>query len=650
MNVCALRPLPDRVTVMDTSRLPLPLRVLVAMRCGGLGPRQQRLLENAGTRVHRVDVGPEDLDELLALCWRGQHDPPRVILDRDALMASRLAEKDAAGNYVYMVPSGLSILGCQVLQRLRSWHFGKPLTLVIGSTADDFAYALALDRCGLPAWWVPEPRSIQDDSIATRMLATLAASITSEWLPFEQSGRGSGVEACSLSIPRGDLKLLCTQVDKAGFGIFGTTLSDVARATVPSWRISLVTLRDHASEPLHEPFRHEHMLRPVSAAPPSGITSTAQWGLHWWVDIEDRSRQLPNRAALHELLLADPTFAAPAIRSGRDGISYHSLRGGLLLAGEPFGQTLARPRLRFPKATTVFRHLFERAGYRLEESAAGRYRRLTTDLWGGFDALHKDWADARTRALLKSWLSKERSGTDPGISTGSRRYLSLDDSLTASGIAIEDLRGMFDRYLKRGILRRGLVLTCAHCLNTDWYPLDDIAQSFMCSRCRTVAAITKASWRADHRHADPAPEPTFYYGLAEVAYQALDHDADVPIRALGDLRPNPEALVQDATDSEALRGDQRFELDLLALVDGRVIIGEAKKGDRLANTAREEVRQIRNLAEIAESITADEVVFATADAWRPATRCRIAEEFSNYRIGGRLVELGSGVDNGAANT
>ena len=209
---------------------------------------------------------------------------------------------------------------------------------------------------------------------------------------------------------------------------------------------------------------------------------------------------------------------------------------------------------------------------------------------------------------------------------------------------------MFDRYLKRGILRRGLVLTCAHCLNTDWYPLDDIAQSFMCSRCRTVAAITKASWRADYRHADPAPEPTFYYGLAEVAYQALDHDADVPIRALGDLRPNPEALVQDATDSEALRGDQRFELDLLALVDGRVIIGEAKKGDRLANTAREEVRQIRNLAEIAESITADEVVFATADAWRPATRCRIAEEFSNYRIGGRLVELGSGVDNGAANT
>ena len=278
MNVCALRPLPDRVTVMDTSRLPLPLRVLVAMRCGGLGPRQQRLLENAGTRVHRVDVGPEDLDELLALCWRGQHDPPRVILDRDALMASRLAEKDAAGNYVYMVPSGLSILGCQVLQRLRSWHFGKPLTLVIGSTADDFAYALALDRCGLPAWWVPEPRSIQDDSIATRMLATLAASITSEWLPFEQSGRGSGVEACSLSIPRGDLKLLCTQVDKAGFGIFGTTLSDVARATVPSWRISLVTLRDHASEPLHEPFRHEHMLRPVSAAPPSGITSTPSGG------------------------------------------------------------------------------------------------------------------------------------------------------------------------------------------------------------------------------------------------------------------------------------------------------------------------------------------------------------------------------------
>ena len=493
MNVSGLRPLPERVTVMDTSGLPLTLRVLIAMKCGGFAPSQLRQLEDAGVAADHVAVGPDDLHELLTLCWRGQYDPPGVILDRSALATPRLAAHTTSGTYSYAVPAGLSLLGCRVLHRLGSWQFGTPLTVVVGSTADDFAYALALDRCGLPAWWVPDAASLGDDSIETRMFDTLAWSIQAERQPLEQSGRGDGVEVCSLSVPRDELHTFCTSLREAGGGIWRLEVRDTAHATVPTQRIELVTLTDHANEPLDEPFRNETMLRHVPAVLPTAVTPNTPLTFSWWVDVEDQQRRLPNRAALQDLLLAEPQAGDPLIRSGRDGISYHSLRGGVVWPGEPLTQRLARPRLRFPEAATVFRHLFEDAGYEIAESATGRYRRLTTELWGGFDELHTDWAADRTRALLKSWTSHERSGRTPGFWDEYRRYLSLDDAVSASGINADEIRTLLDGYLRRGILSRGLVLKCAHCLNATWYPLDDVTQSFTCSRCRSRGTITEAS-------------------------------------------------------------------------------------------------------------------------------------------------------------
>lgn len=316
------------------------------------------------------------------------------------------------------------------------------------------------------------------------------------------------------------------------------------------------------------------------------------------------------------------------------------------MGGEPQRQLLVRPRLRFPDAATVFRHLFECAGYESDESAAGRYRRLATDLWGGFDKIHGDWADDSTRALLKLWTSDKPSGVTPGIWDGTRRYLSFDDAANTSEINAEELRPLLDGYLSRGILSRGLVLKCSHCLNATWYRLDDLSQSFACIRCYHRAPITEASWSADHRQGDPAREPTFYYAMAEVVYQALHHNADVPIRAIGKLRSEPSEAVQQATDSTVSKAGWKFELDLLSLVDGRIFIGEAKKGKRLKSTATEERRWLKGIADIADAITADEVVFATAEEWRPQTLEYVREVFANRRIEPLVIQLG--VDGTAA--
>ena len=91
-------------------------------------------------------------------------------------------------------------------------------------------------------------------------------------------------------------------------------------------------------------------------------------------------------------------------------------------------------------------------------------------------------------------------------------------------------------------------------------------------------------------------------------------------------------------------------MDLLAIVDGRIIIGEAKKGSILQEKAADELPWLRALAEIADAITADEVILATATTWKQNTLTRINEVFSTHRIRPRIVELGNGADIGSDDT
>jgi len=56
------------------------------------------------------------------------------------------------------------------------------------------------------------------------------------------------------------------------------------------------------------------------------------------------------------------------------------------------------------------------------------------------------------------------------------------------------------------------------------------------------------------------------------------------------------------------------ELDLLAHVDGQVVVLEAKRNNRLASTAKERVRKAQKLALAAKLLRADVVYLATAEA------------------------------------
>lgn len=617
VDVSNLEPLPRSLRVIDGSTLPTSIQVLLAMRFGGLAPTQERRLADAGVEVRRIPVAESDLDYMLRLAWLGDgadiHRRTLMAMQEEGAEPNPLLEEELLSS----TPMALSALG---LSRYNRWHPAQDeaaTVIVVGDHFDDFAYALALDRSGVRALWLPHELAISKGGLGPVVRNALTAS-----LALERRPEAGAVVLVSLSL---DVAAVRRVAKGLGSTVWGAHVAfDPDReVSLPPHRVPAWLDPECFDEALEEPFNADVMARGLPSALPSKIRAADPLKLSWWTEVNDYSHVLPGKAALNSLIIEDSRPWRPLARCGRDGLAFFSQQRGFIAAGTSLQQMVERPRLRFPTAEAVFWHLFQGAGFTAQESPAGRFRRLTTELWGSFSALADDLASEDRLRLLRAWLSETRSGDDPGVFTSARRrYLSFEDATVASGMEQTELRHFMDSLVVRGVLRRGYVLKCSHCLHFDWYTLGSIDQSFSCSRCATANDLTRSSWRGQD------PEPTPYYDLAEVVLQALKGNAEVPVRALARLRDGARSFLE-VTEMELAREDgTKLELDLLAIVDGRLVIGEAKTGNRIAGSSAQERTWLAKLARTVAAIGAHEVVFATAsDAWSDATLVNIKTAF-----------------------
>jgi hypothetical protein len=105
--------------------------------------------------------------------------------------------------------------------------------------------------------------------------------------------------------------------------------------------------------------------------------------------------------------------------------------------------------------------------------------------------------------------------------------------------------------------------------------------------------------------------------------EALKLDGHVPILALDRLRAGHRGGFSFTTDFELIKNGTAShppEIDFAVIADGRLILGEAKKNDRLASQRRDEERKLSRLCGAARDLSADDVCLATAAAaWNHET-------------------------------
>ena len=497
----------------------------------------------------------------------------------------------------------------------------SPVTVVVGDDSNDFYYAMALERCGVPVIWLPHELARGGSALTKLSLETLCRGL--QQLPRRRvEGEGGGITLVSLSLTIEKLRYVKRRMRRAVWGE-GLDIRVTEVVQLPPYRVSAILDPEHFDDVIDEPFSIDEMVRGVPAAVPSAVTATDPWKLTWWVEVTDPGKPLPSRAALNKLVVADSEGWRAIARCGHDGVSFFLHTMGLTLAGSSLQQMTERPKLRFPSVTDTFQQLFHEAGFFAEESTAGRFRRLTTEMWGGLEVLATDFSDVSTFNLLRAFLSTEASGEKPGVLTKTgRRFLSFEDALSVSEHSPDALRDIIDRLITRGVLRRGLVLKCNRCLHFGWYALESLGQTFRCERCHAETFITSSTWKM-------SVEPMGYFGIAEVVHQALSGNCEIPIRALAKIASQsrsfgetPEVLVTFADGS-------KIEIDMLAISNGRIIIGEAKVGSTVKDSGPKERAWLKKLAAVATALAVDEVVFATATEWKERTRGAITAAFND---------------------
>jgi hypothetical protein len=540
----------------------------------------QRLLLTAqfGRASLNMQARLPDLDvEVVEDDLHGQTAIPRALYDRQR----------APGT----TPWDLSMLGLGLYSG--PLHEQQPAVLVVGDTAWDFALFYALHRWTGAAWWVPTP------------LLKNAAHMTYLSSAMESGAQRQGRELVLTSASSDAAR------DRAAEFL---RTSPVRRMPAPSTADWLDVLPD---EPLRvyekdayghpEPTWLINERTPELDTPvPTTVTAAEPTSMKWMTEVRlDTWAPLRHRA-LGPVVLDAPSYGHRLVRTTREGVAYFSPHWGFT-TGQALESIVVRPRLRAMPLLQQLQVILEPYGWRCESSNKGVFAVETIALFGGVEPTRDALRDPVLRPVLNAYLDYKAPGLD--LTHDSRRYLSLKDIVSVVGGARETGEAALHDLLGTGVLRQGLVLKCSRCRQAAWYDTGDVGSRFICNRCRLDQAQSPASWLDE-------AEPVWSYALAEVVFQFLEHDGDLPLLAAQDLlsrtrNPSEQALEVDVYEPGAKRP---HEVDI-ALADGfRLWVGEASKKAKFDPHPR----RLRRLKAFAEKVDAYGVTLATSRTRFPA--------------------------------
>ena len=630
VDMCELTHVPAYVAELDVSALPASVQLLVLSRTGSLAPGHAAHLQGRdGFERRKIAVSPEELDHVLEFAWTGLVNTlaMRALGELRARYSGvseevpdlGYADADVAAHF----PLAQTRLGCTWHRKFdRTFYLGSPLVVVCGDSAADFTYAYTRRRAVGPTFWLP----VDDDAeVRAAVFGALARHLAT-------SRRGSSLDrevlltSLTMDVEQRETvrgEMLNTMWGRTLDNPTSPTLRVCAPADVPSGRKWLLADSTHIGVEHYDPFAGDTMVRALDLAGPSEARGVKATACSWQVDVAVPGHQVPARWALQELLSAGDMVMPGAVRSGVEGLSVNSHGKILQIDGVAPHQALVRTRLRLPGAFEIFSKLAEHSGAHLRDSDKGRYTRRMLELWGGLPALAEDLrSDGPVRKILKEWISANQAH---GRIQHERKYLRLRDLVRILDYgkpelarARKEARELLDRFLTSSIAFRGVVLRCPLCADTSFYRLEDLDPAYRCPRCRRRSAITDGSWPVG----ESGPfEPDWYYALDEVAYLGLRNDIHVPVLALVEVAKSSASFLHMPEVVVAREGETDLEVDLWAVADGRIVLGEAKKGDVLAETQDEEAARCAALLRLARDLSADEFVMASgASRWRERTR------------------------------
>ncbi|HLH65305.1 MAG TPA: hypothetical protein VKV27_06345 [Solirubrobacteraceae bacterium] len=317
---------------------------------------------------------------------------------------------------------------------------------------------------------------------------------------------------------------------------------------------------------------------------PQNVDASSGNEIRWMTDVD-----VEGWSAIRHPALSGHVFSLPVTaeytRCGRDTVSYFC-PGPMTWTSRSLETQTVRPKLAPLSFFEQVKSVLNDAGWEAEPSDKGVYLQQSATLFGGTAELIEALSDERG-PLLTAFLAKGKDA--PGWRlTDQRRYLVLPE-LRDLGVDAEQTDELVMELEGIGVLIRGLVLKCARCRGARFYRLEELGQTFRCTRCWLEQPLTSTSWMV-------GPEPPWRYALAEVLYHLLEHNGDLPLLSANDFmlaraRPRESAHTIQFTGELAIVNAEGtdWELDIVITDGTDVWVGEATTKSRLEGTNTKEL-------------------------------------------------------------
>jgi hypothetical protein len=643
-----------------------PGEVVYTLELAGVEPLIALMVESrvgalpAGTRqglsVVELPVLDEDLPALLRLAITGEVDG-RWDLHNRYVTATGVA---ATPQPPSALPGDQYLAGTPFARTRRSLAevaIGLPplpTVCVMGDSAEDHALAVLCDRVFAHGAWVPL-KLLQEDSQVGRVTRR-----TVHQLSWRSRVDGRPVLAVTVSQPHDVIAELVTEIEGSlgvELDINGTPARRQHLRAVPLDELTEQPARCFLADersfdlrrsvPVRQVAGERSLLTPIPLLPvPTAVEQLGE-DMAWCIDVAVPGHQLPARTAIPSAaLLQHPAGSLPdsVVRAGRHGLSFSSKNLGFVPGGASPEVRLAQPLLRLPSAEQIFAALAAKQDATVERSEAGRRAATATELWGSPTAIAADLA-GNTRRLLDAFLPPPGAQGDYGDGYEIRGdgYLTLRHVVRVLGVDEYEAGEVLDRLLAIKVLRRGFLLYCERCLTQAFYPIGVVGgDGFACLLCGYPSRLARGRWNKSE------PEPGWNYALDQVVQDLLQKHGDIPLLAAARLARGTHSLLW-APELLVQRNGKTKELDLCLILDGEIVIGEAKFKGRLETGDRGTAKEAKRLVQAAHLLSADKIVLATANAaWLRSVTAAVEQAITtDWHIGPRpnVVEL-TGVGTG----
>lgn len=388
---------------------------------------------------------------------------------------------------------------------------------------------------------------------------------------------------------RGRQRLTLVHVDDVsarGLAALGairkSTVMPLARATWPRrWYRPLGGRADSEIEdvPLIEGTAQIPRRPPAFRTPAGTVEITDSRGVYALeVDLmfagRDRKVSLPPRPGLTNALVARSAGLISAQLASFTTASRVAQGPTIVIAVRPgrWGRTIP---VRIPSLTETFSRL---GSVQFSVSDKGHFARWLSKRLDGVGGIHALLTDVRGRAISREFLTHHLGGTSTGAY---RRSLTITEmrevfrqqrqaGVLPRRLPVPDdpwLQNWLEWLVRSDVLKLGVRVKCAECLWGSLVTLGMFGETFNCPRCGTADLV-------------PAT-PTLAYQLAEAAHQFLVNRSDVTALALGALQQRSRASFSGDFDHEVRMSDGSVrEIDLVAVTDGNIVIGESKSNGK----------------------------------------------------------------------